>query len=191
MKSWERWIVYILLFIVLILSIISICRTCPRTDLGFDYMGVIIGLLSLLVTFLLGWNIYQVLNIKQTKEQIQKEVDEKIRRVLASLHYNSFLAFKDKSSVGAVTSLVLCLNQLIKNVDDETENIERIVLEIEYSFAKLKEEDEFGENNRGILCKVIREIEKNNDYKNEILNAVLLKIKARLDKEKLMEGRKS
>lgn len=70
MKSWECWIVYILLFIALILSIISICRTCPRTDLGFDYMGVIVGLLALLVGFLVAWQIYKTIDIEKKVDLI-------------------------------------------------------------------------------------------------------------------------
>lgn len=65
MKSWERWIVYIGLTISIIQSFIALCRTCPRTDLKFDYMGVIVGLLSLLVGFLVAWQIYKTIDIEK------------------------------------------------------------------------------------------------------------------------------
>lgn len=47
--------------------IFCICRIFPRTyNLGIDYIGIIVGILSLLVTILIGWNIYTVLDIKCT-----------------------------------------------------------------------------------------------------------------------------
>lgn len=39
------------------LSIVAVCVSLPRTDLGFDYLGLIVGMLSILVTVLLGWQI--------------------------------------------------------------------------------------------------------------------------------------
>lgn len=184
----------ILSIVALVISSLLMFPCLPRIlsskELQFDYIGAVIGILSLLVTALIGWNIYQVINIKRIKEQIQKDVDEKTRLVLASLHYNSFLAFKNNSSVGAVTSLIMCLNQLLKNTDEEAENIERIIREIKETFNKVKGTDVFGANNRRMLYKTIREIEKINDYDDEILNDILKNIKARLNNEREMEGRK-
>lgn len=90
MKSWERWIVYILLFIVLILSIVSICRTLPRTDLGFDYLGVIVGILSLLVTALIGWNIYTTIDVKSQVKSI-KNITDKAQEETKARAYTSLM----------------------------------------------------------------------------------------------------
>lgn len=57
----------------LVLSIISICTSAWRSpELSFDYQGVIVGVLSLLVTVILGWNIYTVIDIKNTRGEIHK-----------------------------------------------------------------------------------------------------------------------
>lgn len=57
----------------LALSIISICISAWRSpELSFDYQGVIVGVLSLLVTVILGWNIYTVIDIKNTRGEIHK-----------------------------------------------------------------------------------------------------------------------
>lgn len=57
----------------LVLSIISICISAWRSpELSFDYQGVLVGVLSLLVTVILGWNIYTVIDIKNTREEINK-----------------------------------------------------------------------------------------------------------------------
>lgn len=48
----------------LAVGVAAIIIACPRKEeLGFDYTGVIVGILSLLVTALIGWNIYKTLEI--------------------------------------------------------------------------------------------------------------------------------
>lgn len=74
----------ILVFVALVFSIISLCVNCPRIftkdNLGFDYIGVIVGVLSLMVTLLVGWNIIYAINSKnQIKGEIKKYVDEAIK----------------------------------------------------------------------------------------------------------------
>lgn len=57
----------------LVLSITSICISAWRSpELSFDYQGVLVGVLSLLVTVILGWNIYTVIDIKNTRGEIYK-----------------------------------------------------------------------------------------------------------------------
>lgn len=56
MNKTERLTIYGVVMLSLILSIISLCNSHPRTD-GLDYIGVIVGILSLLVTVLIGWQI--------------------------------------------------------------------------------------------------------------------------------------
>lgn len=64
--------------VALIIAVVALCRTCPRTvSLSFDYLGVIIGVLSVLVTVVIGWNIYSILDIKS----LQLEFDSKIKNV--------------------------------------------------------------------------------------------------------------
>ena len=53
------------------MAIVAICRTCPRTDLSFDYLGLIIGLLSLataLLAIMFGFNVFDIKN--RIKEQV-------------------------------------------------------------------------------------------------------------------------
>ena len=68
---------YSALIISIIISITSLSIVAPRSKtLDFDYIGVIIGLLSLIVTVLIGWQIYSTINIKNL---ISKEVDDKLK----------------------------------------------------------------------------------------------------------------
>ncbi len=43
-------------------------------ELDFDYYGVIVGVISVLVTLLLGWNIYSVIDIKAAKKEFELEL---------------------------------------------------------------------------------------------------------------------
>ena len=59
--------------IAILISIIAICISCPhKAELGFDYQGVLVGILSLLVTALIGWNIYTIIDIKRTRDKIDE-----------------------------------------------------------------------------------------------------------------------
>lgn len=68
---------YSALIISIIISITSLSIVAPRSkNLDFDYIGIIIGLLSLIVTILIGWQIYSTINIKNL---IYKEIDDKLK----------------------------------------------------------------------------------------------------------------
>lgn len=51
-----------------IVAISLLCNEYPSSDLKFDYIGAIIGVLSILVTVLVTWNIYSAIRIEQRVE---------------------------------------------------------------------------------------------------------------------------
>ena len=62
--------------LALLFSIISLCRSfCHTVSLGFDYMGVIVGVLAIMVTFLVAWNIYSAIDAKEKIKDYQDEID--------------------------------------------------------------------------------------------------------------------
>ena len=68
--------------VALILSIIAIAVAVYRSpELGFDYQGVLVGVLSLLVTVLVGLNIYTLVDFRR-KENV---IDEKVALIAESL----------------------------------------------------------------------------------------------------------
>lgn len=71
MNKTERYIIYVAIVISFTFSIISLCSSLPRAG-GLDYIGVIVGILSLLVTILIGWNIYAVIDFNKKKEELSK-----------------------------------------------------------------------------------------------------------------------
>ncbi|MCQ2200278.1 MAG: hypothetical protein MJZ19_11260 [Paludibacteraceae bacterium] len=87
----SKVVFYILLFVILVIGVIQIvwlCKFCPRTfeesSPGFDYIGVIVGILALFVTFLLGWNIFSALKIENKQEDFVREY----RTMLENLEAN-------------------------------------------------------------------------------------------------------
>ena len=63
----------------IICSVVAICVSLPSApELGIDYIGVIVGSLSLLVTMLIGWQIWNVI-------AIDKKIDGKVKQTSDSL----------------------------------------------------------------------------------------------------------
>lgn len=82
-KFWQIAI-YIGLPFSVVGTIVCICCLFYRTDtLGFDYMGVIVGILSLLVAFLLGWQIYSVIDMKKSIEEIKSNTNKRQEETMA------------------------------------------------------------------------------------------------------------
>lgn len=67
---------YIFSSIAIILSIVAICLSLPRTDVSFDYLGLLTGILGVLVTVLLGWNIYMIIDFRQERQELQQYFEE-------------------------------------------------------------------------------------------------------------------
>ena len=79
MKNSSNYILWTITLISLLFSIISLCNSYPRTsDFGFDYLGIIVGILSFLVAFvtiIFGYNIYSL------KKELKNEVSRQINNV--------------------------------------------------------------------------------------------------------------
>lgn len=96
MKNWIKlWCGNCLSIIAIGLSIVAICVSLPTTKpLSVDYMGVLIGILSLLVTILVGWQIWSALSI-------DKKIKEKTEEIHFSLSKAIEKAKEDLSIAGA------------------------------------------------------------------------------------------
>ena len=58
MDKYRNTITLILSAISIMVSVAALCRTYPHTsELGMDYQGIIVGVLALLITVLIGWQI--------------------------------------------------------------------------------------------------------------------------------------
>lgn len=80
MNKYRNIVILILSGISILVSIIALCRTYPHTsDLGMDYQGIIVGILALLVTVLIGWNIYTIIDFNKARKDVddmKKKMDK-------------------------------------------------------------------------------------------------------------------
>ena len=71
-----------------IISIIAISKVAPTQSVNFDYLGAIIGVLSFLVTLLIGYQIYTVINVKEELKEVRKareEIDNQMQKIADKL----------------------------------------------------------------------------------------------------------
>lgn len=67
--------IILLNFPALVFSIMALCMTHPN-QLGFDYLGAIVGILAILITVLIGWNIYQLIDLKNIRKNYEARINE-------------------------------------------------------------------------------------------------------------------
>lgn len=139
----------------------------------------VISILSLLITILIGWQIFTVINFKAETEK-QKEECSAITKKIENIHqisydayisayYGLYIVFNDSGKVpGAITSIILGLDAMAK-IDlagnHKAGNINRF---IDYLDKELHTETsakwQFGKNNIAILEEKIKDIQENSDY---------------------------
>ena len=86
----------------LTLSFISVCAAFYRTpELGFDYQGVIVAVLGILITLLIGW---QILNVFSIEKKINEIVSERVKDLEAviSKKANDLELLSEKSKLEAI-----------------------------------------------------------------------------------------
>lgn len=83
--------IWILFGTSVLLSIASICISLLRSEpLTWDGMSALVGILSLLVTLLLGWQIYTFIDIEnKIKRTIKEEFDKKAKDVYIAIIGNT------------------------------------------------------------------------------------------------------
>ena len=69
-------------FVALIIALTSIFVSFRTFGLGnMDYIGFFLLALTLLITILIGWNIYSVINIKDIKGEIDEKVNDTLEQI--------------------------------------------------------------------------------------------------------------
>lgn len=87
MKNWiKSYWSNCLSIAAIICSVVAICVSLPSApELGIDYIGVIVGILSLLVTMLIGWQIWNVIaidkKVKDEVKQVSKSFAKDIKKI--------------------------------------------------------------------------------------------------------------
>lgn len=135
MKKVERWIVYPVLIVVGILSFISLSQGHPRV-LGLDYIGVVVGVLSLLVTALISWQILTLIDIRKIRDNFDardKELSVKIEKIYVDF-YNSIAGIynkQDDSYYYLLYMLLKCVHQSNARLFDNCNHTIFAILQID------------------------------------------------------------
>ena len=77
----KQWMINLVLLILSILAILfSLLKVTPFEIIGDTYIGTIVSLLSLAAAFVIGYQIYNAIEIKKEVENQRKKYDEIVKR---------------------------------------------------------------------------------------------------------------
>ena len=112
----------------IICSVVAICVSLPSApELGMDYIGAIVGILSLLVTMLIGWQIWNVIAIdKKVKDEVKqvsksfakdiKEIkDESEISTKKILYKAEYIELKFQLSKYDLRGITICLKAMVEH----------------------------------------------------------------------------
>ncbi|WP_130893132.1 hypothetical protein [Paraprevotella xylaniphila] len=138
--------------IVIVFNIYYACHYYPNTrPLEFDYTGIIIGILSILITILVGW---QILSNILTKREIKEEVNKNIKTI------NKHIKLMDEQS-----------RYSIKHVNKSIEDCKCLSIGVSLAQLGISQyyNDDYNNAVRSLFNSLIflEEIENNDDLKNE------------------------
>ncbi len=119
----------ILSVIAFVFSIISLGVACYRTDnLGFDYLGVIVGILAILVTILMAWQLYKYSAWKDTiNEVLYTALDKSTKDYTSYMKsitqiYTRSMVIDNSKSAFLFDTAIESLHELSKNSNDVLKN---------------------------------------------------------------------
>ena len=131
---------WVLLGINTILNIICLCRCFSRNqNLSFDYIGIIVGVLALLVTVLVGFQLVQYIRYENLRNKINERIDcalkssiednnHTISALMHHIYATFYLGHKDKDLNVALENLMCAIEEL--NCATNKEPLNGIVEEI-------------------------------------------------------------
>jgi len=141
------WISLALSVIALVVGIVALVKRCPTQDLysHFDYMGVIVGILALLVTALIGAQVGQYVFVDRKIEKITGKISRIVSRKVAQEEAREvakdIAQEKAMAVVGSLPSdmvYVLRGKDLLKNATTES-MVSEFMTAIDYTIKALKE----------------------------------------------------
>ena len=97
------------------------CNHYPR-ELGFDYMGVIVAIIGVIVAVVVGWQIYNLIHLDEIRRSTQnrekkfREFENKMNLLVDFLHAQSFqirahILWLDKKYIGCYIYNIFCLRE--------------------------------------------------------------------------------
>lgn len=99
-------------FAAIIMSIIALAKCAPSSNLHADYIGVIVGILAILVTVLVGWQVFTLIEIKS----VLRRVDRAERNLKKSENRIKTQIYNDIYKEAANTSMLHVIT-LLRDID--------------------------------------------------------------------------
>lgn len=62
-----------------VLSVVSLCASLPRSDLSFDYLGLVTGIIALCTTLVIGYQIYNAIELKSRMDALSGDYEKKVQ----------------------------------------------------------------------------------------------------------------
>lgn len=92
--------IIVLCAVSIVLSLAALCISYLRCDpITMDWMGVLVGVLSFLVTVLLGWQIYALFDIREIQKEVKRnkaEVNLNMEKKMGESHCALWLYYQSK-----------------------------------------------------------------------------------------------
>lgn len=98
-------------------------------NLGIDYWGIIVGFLTLLVTLLVGWNIYSTIKAKDDLNEQKKKLDDEVESTKKALKHQYSNIFDD---------VIVRLSQLEKCCTEKSVKIATLNKRIDSEVMRVK-----------------------------------------------------
>lgn len=128
--------IYTLFIIAIVFSVASIsisiyCNIRLMEPITWDMLGILAGILSVLVTVLVGWQLYNILSfesrINKLKREIQKESIKQLEALKKEIDYKTDdaqaqLLYRQAIAEESLEQYYLCLQSLINAVHKATSN---------------------------------------------------------------------
>ena len=175
-KIFTKWI-WLFAIIVSIVNIVVVCLSSPRTAVYFDYQGIIIGSLSILVTLLIGWNIYSTVDVKRCVTKLKSSTADRFDEQCHDIEQRHF--YTEGKNAVSLMEVFLRLKDYLPSSQDDRQDAPPLDYYIIYyglmGIANAQKSDTYN-NSDMILEKLIQYLEENTftlqePYYNDIMNS--------------------
>ncbi len=125
----------------LVTSYIAIAIAAPRylepSILGFDYLGVIVGILAALITLIVGMQLYNALRLKEDADEVSKAKD----------HIDKYAERIDelKNQADALSKTLAELNKKTKVLEEDIKQLHNSINELQKKSNHAIYEDSYEE----------------------------------------------
>lgn len=167
---------YFLLIINFIYSTINLfisSKYIPREELNFDYLGLLVAIMSILVTVLVGWQIFSILSFEKNAKEIISKESNKLNLEIKKQTKKTSINIKDTMEAAIATSLYhLSCSEYSQHKNDFALHLS---LDSMLHCSRIKNMDddfkiEIYEELKKILNDILDDISENRNFNNDKIN---------------------